>query len=361
MYFPTASNEAKNDISEEEIVKRNENFLKFIENEMTDLFRFLEKLKEYIENWSKINQGGYPNPKEKEMYDYYQYQKAKSLKNYRNKEIMQRSDLLGLLFQNMMNIKEDSMIRESIKADVKLNNIRNKYLNKIQKQSIDTENHIDMDKYFKEYIKVNYKDSPMKLSISTMNVQIKNNLSQKLLVIQNKRTTNKIIHINIKINLINIFIAFYLNKEVGYNNYKFNFTFKEEYKRQTSNDFILHKKIKVLFYERILCILNMIYEEKRRTNIKNNNVIFDDEYFKDFFKRFLHYIYDYHMITKIKCSLCQTTAKYSYVEKCFLPPFYKLYKEKENLPPGLKNISNDNENKLFFHEECFKKIANPYL
>lgn len=354
--YPIPSNEAKIDISEEEIVKKNENFLKFIENEMSELFRFLEKLKEYVENWSKI--GGIQNPNE--MYDYYKHHKIKTLKNYRNKEIIQRSDLLGILFKNMMNLKEDSMVRESIKTDVRLNNIRNKYLSKMQKQSSDIERNNDINSYFKEYIQMNYKDSPIKLSLETKNPQIKN-ISPKLLHLVNKRPSSKPLQINIKIYPINIFIGFYLNKELIYNNYKFVFTLREEYKRPTNNDFILHKKIKILFYERIISILNMIYEEKRRLNINNTIIIFDEEYSKEFLKRFIHYINDYYLINKIKCSLCQTTAKYSYVEKCFLPPFYKLYKEKENLPPGLKSNNNDSESKLFFHEECFKKMANPYL
>ena len=108
--FRTTTNEAKIDITEEEIAKKNENFLKFIETEMSELFLFLEKLKEYAENWSKISSGGIQNFNE--MYDYYKNHKIKALKNHRNKEIMQRSDLLGILFENMMNLKEDSMVRE---------------------------------------------------------------------------------------------------------------------------------------------------------------------------------------------------------------------------------------------------------
>ena len=353
--FRTTTNEAKIDITEEEIAKKNENYLKFIETEMSELFLFLEKLKEYAENWSKISSGGIQNFNE--MYDYYKNHKIKALKNHRNKEIMQRSDLLGILFENMMNLKEDSMVRESIKTDVRLNNIRNKFLNKMQKQSSDIERSNDMNSYFKEYIQMNYKDSPMKLSI--INLPIKNISSKLLFSLQNKRLSSKFLQINIKIYPINIFIGFYLNKELIYNNYKFILTLKEEYKRPTNNDFIIHKKIKILFYERIISILNMIYEEKRRLNINNTIIILDEEYTREFLKRFIHYINDYYLINKIKCSLCQTTAKYSYVEKCFLPPFYKLYKEKENLPPGLK--INNSENKLFFHEECFKKMANPYL
>jgi hypothetical protein len=35
-------------------------------------------LKEYVENWSKINPGGIQSPKE--MYDYYKHHKIKTLK-----------------------------------------------------------------------------------------------------------------------------------------------------------------------------------------------------------------------------------------------------------------------------------------
>ena len=358
--FPTPSNEVKNEISEDEIIRKNENFMKFIENEMSDLFKFLEKLKDYIENWSK----NYPiNKNVQEMYDYYKFHKIKNIKNYKNKEILQRSDLLSIIFKNMMNMKEDSMVRDSIKTDVKFNNIRNKYsINKIPKQNIDIERNNDIKIYFKDYIKNNYKDSPMKLSISIINLTNKNINPKLFLIIQNKKPILKHIQVNIKLYPMNIILGFYLNKELIYNNYKFIFSLKEHYKRQTNGDFILHKKIKALFYERIISILNMIYEEKKRINLLNN-IIFDEEYFKEFLKRFIYYIYDYYLINKIKCNLCQCTAKYSNIEKCFFPPFFFLFKEKEISLPNLKNNNNDNdnENKLFFHEECFKKLANPYL
>ena len=96
-------------------------------------------------------------------------------------------------------------------------------------------------------------------------------------------------------------------------------------------------------------------------SINNNAIILlDEEILKEFLIKFINYVNDYNTITNIKCNLCQKMAKYSYMEKCFLPPFYKLYKDKEAL---LSNNKNDNNNKqtLFFHEECFRKIANSFL
>jgi hypothetical protein len=60
----------------------------------------------------------------------------------------------------------------------------------------------------------------------------------------------------------------------------------------------------------------------------------------------------------MKCAFCNQITRYSYKEKNFFPPYYKLLK----ISKGAFEPKNNNEkNNLFFHEECFKRISNPSL
>ena len=366
------------DISEEEIKKKNENYMKFIETEYPEMYKFFEKLGQYLE-YHKYYQN--QNLNCQEIYKYYEKHKLRYLKIYLNKEITLRSDFLSLTFKNMVNIMEDSIIRESVKADRKMNYYnRNKISNKFPRLNNNNErNHGNINDYFKEYIKSYYKESNIDMTINIIDMQKKNMSKfrtsssypyQRPQQINNS-TTQYFRYAMIYINIFpfKIHLSFQLNKEIQYNNYKFNLSLKDEYRSQISNELILYKKVKALLYERIISINNLIYEEKRRKNINNNinnintnsNIIFDNEFLKEMLFKFINYINDFYLINKIKCHLCDNIIKYSYAEKCFLPPFYKLYnKEKKIYLQNLKNV-NEVEPKLFYHEDCFKKIANPSI
>lgn len=365
--YNTPSVNANN--NERNILKINENFLKIFENELRSMNSLFEFLKEYFENYEKNYT--ITNKHDKELFKYYEINKYKNLKNIQNKEVLQRSDLMNLIFKNMIIIMEDSIIRDSVKSERKLNYflLRNKYIKLPTRQNNDFERHNSINDNMKEYIKTNFKESKIEFGINIINIPPKNSSKFRILSPYNNTqqinplSLYKIAQINIKLFPFHIIIQFNLNKELVYKNHKYLFNIKDEYNRQSYSELILIRKIKYLIQERIESILNLIYEEKKRKNMSLNNnsiIVFDEETLKEFLKKFINYINDYNKITNLKCNLCQKRAKYSYMEKCFLPPFYKLYKEKEILPPNNKN-ENDIEQKLFFHEECFRKMANSFL
>ena len=125
--------------------------------------------------------------------------------------------------------------------------------------------------------------------------------------------------------------------------------------QKEEHDLLLLDKIKSLFDTRILTILNSVYDEKKA---KFQKVItFTKQNLLDFITNFLNYLYNYNNIMNIPCAFCNKISKYSFIEKCFYPPYYKLYKISKIEIDGKIN---EREN-LFFHEECFRRISNPSL
>ena len=109
--------------------------------------------------------------------------------------------------------------------------------------------------------------------------------------------------------------------------------------------FFLTEKLSKLFLDRIFSIIKKIFKEKKNKGERK------DAFLKEICNKFLDYIYDYDNLFKIKCRACNKIVKYSLQEKCFYPPYYKIYEEIDN---------NDKANKignksLFYHEECFRK------
>jgi hypothetical protein len=265
----------------------------------------------------------------------------------------------------MLNKKEDLIVRDSVKSDRKANYFPRNKINKLQRQNSENERNHDINDYFREFIKNNFKESKIEIKINITS-PLNNNSRFKIIspnIIQHKKTlyyNSSLALINIKNFPFNIIISFNLNKELIYNSNKFSLSLKDEYDSPSHSDLLLFKKVKCLLYERIISILNLIYEEKRRKmNNSNNLILFDEEILKEFLIKFINYIYDFNMINKIECHLCKNIVKFSSSEKCFLPPFYKAYKEKE----AITNSKNENENepKLFYHEDCFRKIAGSFL
>ena len=114
-------------------------------------------------------------------------------------------------------------------------------------------------------------------------------------------------------------------------------------------------------------MLTFVCEEKRKkqnmlyNNPNNPPVKMDKEFLVEFLKKLVNYLYDYDRIFKIKCDFCGKLTKYSLAEKYFFPPYYKMYKEREMpLSSNNKNLIEVEKN-LFYHEDCFKKMANPSL
>lgn len=119
---------------------------------------------------------------------------------------------------------------------------------------------------------------------------------------------------------------------------------------------VLYKKIKELFEDRIKSLFRLNYDELRSFN-KWDSKFYDNNFLIDILIRFADYLNNYHMIFKTNCNLCCKKLRYSNNEKCFFPPYYKMFWNKEfYIPPQFK-YNDKNNIPIFFHEDCFKKIG----
>ena len=125
-------------VTKEEIIKRNENFVKIIEKELPLLFEIYTQINEYIDKFKNYS---LTNRNNQDLYMFYENHKIKSIKIIQSKEIIQKCDLINLIFKSMIILSKDLIIRESVKADRKLNYfwVRNKVLNKLSRQNVDLE------------------------------------------------------------------------------------------------------------------------------------------------------------------------------------------------------------------------------
>lgn len=110
-------------------------------------------------------------------------------------------------------------------------------------------------------------------------------------------------------------------------------------------NFLLTEKLSKLFTFRIYSFIKKLFEEKIK--YEGRDIL------AKIYNNFLHYIYDYDKLFNIKCGLCNKIVKYSLQEKCFYPPYYKIYDEIEIN----QKLKTKGEKTLFYHEECFKKIV----
>jgi hypothetical protein len=362
-YNTSFKENTNNNQDKDNIAKRNEYFLNKIESEFPLMNKVFESFNIYIESHNKKYPVTNGNVQELAMIN--NIIKLRYVKNSQNNDIIGKNNIIYLIFKNMVNIMEDSIVRETLRSER-----RNIYLskNKIIKSP---KKKNELEKSFicesiKDYIKTYFNESKIEITCNIVNIASKN--YNKFRVLSSSypskshqynnplNTYNQIAQINLKLFPFSISMSLYLNK----NKEKLNISIKDEYQRKSFSNLILFKKINILFQSRINSIFNIINSEKRRNytaNMNNNNILFDEEDLIDLLKRFINYIYDYNNITKKKCGLCEKIIKYSYSEKAFLPPYYKLYKEKDINQMNAKNI-NELDQKLFFHEECFKKTAN---
>ena len=99
------------------------------------------------------------------------------------------------------------------------------------------------------------------------------------------------------------------------------------------------------FESKIYSILKSITEEKKSIDIEKSIMI-------EFCKRFIYYIHDYNNLFNTKCGICNKIVKYSINEKCFYPPYIKIYKERDSI-----KINNEENIKYFYHEVCYKNMC----
>ena len=313
-----------NYINNVEINKKVNNYFEEFQKELSSLNKILEEFQKYYENNSIFNDN-YRNIQE--LISLFENLNSLRLKNNIFKDKIQKIELIFLIFKHITDIGEYSIVEESLKSEIKsCYNIKKKvklersinpnYLEDIkEKINIYIKNvmccKIDFDLDSKGFIKIKY--FPFVINIGLP-------LKDNYYCLKNKVT---------------IIIKFDNQKE--------------------EHDLLLLDKIKSLFDTRILTILNSVYDEKKA---KFQKVItFTKQNLLDFITNFLNYLYNYNNIMNIPCAFCNKISKYSFIEKCFYPPYYKLYKISKIEIDGKIN---EREN-LFFHEECFRRISNPSL
>ena len=121
---------------------------------------------------------------------------------------------------------------------------------------------------------------------------------------------------------------------------------------QFKNKYLLIK-IRNFFQDIIEFIIKSIFEEiEKDKRIISGNVLIE------FCKRFLFFIHDYNNLFKTKCSFCQKIVKYSFNEKCFFFFYIKKYQERNLNSFRYNNVDNT---KIFYHEQCYRRINLPNL
>ena len=328
LMLPSISN-VKN-LNDAQIIQENQKYIKVIEKELLVFNELLEIWSKYFEKNSK-NVNNYRNPNE---FSNINNQKLLHFKYILFKDKIQKNELIFLIFKHIISINKAAIVADSLK-----NEIINSYLFFRNRNKPD---------------KTNLHDS-----INDIKTEI-NNYIEKVLVSDIKFNYISDNLIAIKHYPFEIDIGLPSKENIKPGKYKVIVGVNIAHQKIENQKLILIHKIKALFENRVLSMINLIFEEKRKLNQKD--FTFTTQNLFEFIKNFLNYIADYNNILKKKCSLCNKISKYSNTEKSFFPPYYKLYKQnKINLEKDSNSkLSSDKEN-LFFHEECFKKASNPSL
>ena len=315
-------NESNELETEEQIKKKAQNFfiefqkeMSFLNGQLEDFGKYYEKNISYNINYRNIN----------ELITLYNNYEKMTMKNILFKEKIQKNELVFLIFNRIVNMCQFSIVADTLKSEIKNSYIIRKKNNKQEKNgaSIMQANiKIKIDNYIKNYLKngieFNY-DHKGFISIKYLPFLIIIGLPLKDNIMSLKYK------ITININFIN--------------------------GKKESQYLILIEKLKILIDNRISSILSLIFDDKKITTQKV--IIFSEYTLVDFIINLLNYLYNFNNIFTTKCALCNHISKYSYIEKCFFPPYYKLFKIN-------KFGINETEN-LFFHEDCFKRMSNPSL
>ena len=255
-------------------------------------------------------------------------------------QIINRNDLVNLIIKNMIK-KENMIIRNMVMTErYKIN-----YYPPIKKNIPNISAHIE------EWLKKNN------------NYKIKIQLTQKQIL----QTFQHVIIFIFPIFTIKIYLPTIGDESKNLNDYKYTisifsdnmeydnkFNYYNNYKNKSTNLF-LYQKIRELFTNRIKSFIKIINEEKRR-KIKSIN---NNEFLNEVLPRFMDYVKDYDKLFKIRCDICTYNLKYSIIEKCFYPPYYKLYINEDIISSKLKK--KEKIPNLFVHEECYRKLGLPSL
>lgn len=317
------SKDPKEDIMNDEKIKEKVKiYFDEFNNELLLLNEHLKEINKYFKSNFDFSIG-YKN--NNELINLYNESKNLRSKNILFKSRIQNNEFIYLIFKYMVNIVECSIIEDLLKSEIKTSYAfkgKNKYI--IQNKQIDIKEEI------KNYIKYTLK------SYMDFNYDSKGNITIKyfpfLIIINISHLEDNLYYLNKKIHII-----------INICNQK-----------KENQDLLLIDKIKILFENRIAFIINLFFEEKK-LSIKKPNPISQPNLL-DLIKYFLNYLYNYNNLMKKKCALCNKIGKYSFKEKSFFPPYYKLFKAYKI--PTDNNLGFNEKENLFYHEDCFKIISN---
>ena len=314
--------ESNDNETEQEIQRLAHSFFITLQGEMKYLNDEMEEFGKYYDK-NTNNNLSYRNINE--IITLYNNYEKMTMKNILFKEKTQKNELIYLIFKQIVNMCQFSIVGETLKSEIKNNYIiRKKNNNKPGNGNLQSFIKTKIDDYIrnvlKNHIEFNY-DIKGIITIKYLPFLIYIVLPMK----DNYLSLSLKHKISISINFING------KKEV--------------------QSLLLIEKLKILIDNRISAIFNLISDEKKVTIQKS--ITLSEQNLLDFLMNLLNYLNNFNNIFTRKCASCGHISKYSYIEKCFFPPYYKLYKTN-------KFGINENEN-LFYHEDCFRKISNPSL
>ena len=313
----------KDELNEEIINSKVKNYYEEFKNQISAFKEYLDDFNKYYAK-NSLSSFNYTNMNE--LYNLFQELKNLRTKNELFKDKLQKNEIIFIMFKHIVSIGEYAIVEDSLKSEIK----NSYYLrNKIKQDRNSFQNNpVGIKVTINNYIK------------NVLNSNIEFNFDPKGLIVIKYSPFLISISLPLKDNL-------FLLKKKAVININFIHHKKENY------DLILIDKIRTLFENRILSILNLVYDEKK-VNYQNLISIYQQN-LTDFIIHFLNYLYSYNEMMSKKCALCNKISKYSYLENSFFPPYYKLYKTyKSN--SDIKEIES-----LFYHEDCFRKISNSSL
>lgn len=328
-------------LSDEEIKEKSEEYNLLFGHKLDQFRKYLGAIIEYFMSKNlPIN-----NTSNEFLNNYYENLKSLKLLAFKNNYKM---NFQFRFFKVSIIYQIDNYLRESFKNQ---RNIIAQALNKNKKLRQNSPDDKPLAKKVLEYINSFYKDS---------NITFKCAIPEQL----NK---NKNINIpkmqNIYLCFINpLFELFFFlpyKTEVKINYFeRINFRIKSQHQNDLHlHNYLLFKKLNIFFQNRIKYIFFYVSEETKKKNKISNSqyqVKIDDEFLFEFAKKFICYINGYKDLFRLKCNICKNIAKYSTTDKCFYPPYYKLFNERDVFSPNSKSM----DEKLFYHEECFRLMAN---
>jgi hypothetical protein len=290
---------------------------------------------------------------------------------YIYKKPYERENFYIMFFKNWAEIKDNILERELYKRELNIceSRIARIRFNRLQRQRNEIEKTIN--DIINEYINNGFKEAQ---------IQKQPNKNDYPNIYFNCKESQEEFSVEISITffIFDIKIKMPFNKIFNYQNYynKINiilekniYTFQIENnipdisedipKKEKYENLLLIKYINEVFatvsYILISRIINQKNQFLNQLNVKPQVV--GKDILIEFCKRFIYYIHDYNNLFKVKCSICGKSAKYSSINKCFFPPYYKIYQERETI----NYISNTEGTpiNLFYHKECYKRLDFP--